>query len=733
MAPKPKQKSPPSDPNGIFSAITVFLVETGIQARRLQIWKQKLVQMGAKIEDSFSKRVTHIFAAELDSLLKKLGAQNLKRFKGKILNYQWIEDSLRAGEKVSEDPYILSSDSVEKHRSKGSDKNLKHTNANFSNEDQLPSKKNKTSPEESKIAESEERDRLSVNSLKYSSKSDNAGGSSHSSGPISPEGTSLSLDCQSGDVSSSDASLLYSPPDMNRNITEIFGKLIDIYRALGDDRRSFSYHKAIPVIEKLPFKIESVDQVKHLPGIGKSLQDHIQEIVNTGKLSKLEHFEKDEKVHSISLFGEVWGIGPTTASKLYEKGHRTLDDLKIDESLTNSQRLGLKYFDDIKTRIPRHEVQEMESLIKKVGEEILPGVDIVCGGSYRRGKASCGDMDFVITHPDGKSHIGFLPKFVKRLKDMNFLREDLIFSVHSEEGTDSGVDTYFGLCAYPGRELRHRIDFKVYPRDIYAFGLVAWTGNDVLNRRLRLLAESKGFRLDDTGLFPATHGSGGKRGSKGSASLKFATEKEVFDFLGFPWLEPNDYCKNVAATMVENRGVLYVFEMLMISSMYVKPFMGSLSISKMLFSMSMNLYGSSSLHSSSSKTPAAAFRSLLLNTRRKSNLICTAEKEYKFPDPIPEFADSETEKFKSHLTKKLSKKEMFGDSLDEVVGICTEIFDTFLHTEYGGPGTLLVLPFIDMADTINEKGLPGGPQAARAAVKWAQAHVDKDWKEWTST
>ncbi|GKV22815.1 hypothetical protein SLEP1_g32637 [Rubroshorea leprosula] len=75
---------------------------------------------------------------------------------------------------------------------------------------------------------------------------------------------------------------------------------------------------------------------------------------------------------------------------------------------------------------------------------------------------------------------------------------------------------------------------------------------------------------------------------------------------------------------------------------------------------------------------------------------------------------------------------MFGDSLEEVVGICTEILSTFLHTEYGGPGTLLVI-LIDMADTLNEKGLPGGPQAARAAVKWAQDHVDKDWKEWTGS
>ena len=62
-----------------------------------------------------------------------------------------------------------------------------------------------------------------------------------------------------------------------------------------------------------------------------------------------------------------------------------------------------------------------------------------------------------------------------------------------------------------------------------------------------------------------------------------------------------------------------------------------------------------------------------------------------------------------------------------------QIFENFLHTEYGGPGTLLVLPFIDMADTLNERGLPGEPQAARAAVKWAQENVDKDWKEWTGS
>ncbi|KAJ0428587.1 putative protein PLASTID REDOX INSENSITIVE 2 [Helianthus annuus] len=117
-------------------------------------------------------------------------------------------------------------------------------------------------------------------------------------------------------------------------------------------------------------------------------------------------------------------------------------------------------------------------------------------------------------------------------------------------------------------------------------------------------------------------------------------------------------------------------------------------------------------------------------TRRNRKTLIVRAAEYKFPDPIPEFAEAETEKFRDHLIEKLSKKDVFEDSVDEVVEICTEIFAKFMNEEYGGPGTLLVDPFWEMADTINESDLPGGPQAARAAVKWAQDHVDNDWKEW---
>ncbi|KAK4773852.1 hypothetical protein SAY87_028871 [Trapa incisa] len=76
---------------------------------------------------------------------------------------------------------------------------------------------------------------------------------------------------------------------LNRNLTEIFGKFINIYRALGDDGRSYNYYKAIPVIEKLPFKIESAEHVKHLPSSGKSMQEHMSDFISICFFSLWKH------------------------------------------------------------------------------------------------------------------------------------------------------------------------------------------------------------------------------------------------------------------------------------------------------------------------------------------------------------------------------------------------------------------------------------------------------------
>lgn len=108
------------------------------------------------------------------------------------------------------------------------------------------------------------------------------------------------------------------------------------------------------------------------------------------------------------------------------------------------------------------------------------------------------------------------------------------------------------------------------------------------------------------------------------------------------------------------------------------------------------------------------------------------EQKYTYPDPIPEFAESDTTKFRFEILNKLSKnKDSFEGDLDKVVDVCSEIFSNFLHKEYGGPGTLLIEPFTDMLVALKEKKLAGAPMAAREALLWAQNYLDEDWETWT--
>ncbi|XP_073395430.1 DNA polymerase lambda isoform X2 [Physcomitrium patens] len=542
-----------------FRGIAAYFVETGIQPRRLQIWKQKLLQLGGVVEDHWSEHLSHVFAASVETVTDKCGRRKLKKSKTNVLKYTWIEDCLKAGKCLPIDSYVL--DILPENRSVS-----RNSTENSGLRDNAPEKAVSSSLQ--KLTSSErattsdwmqiinEGGEMGVVSKGLHKKETEGGGLHNTQGASSEEDCDMkneaeassaelapARDAAPGPVDSlkNEPEAGYTPPNLNAHITGPFSEIKDIYKeALGDDRRAFSYYKALSVLEKVPFKITSVNQIKGFPTIGKSLMESIHEILSTGRFSKLEHLKNDNKVRVLALFGSVWGIGPATAQRLYDKGLRTLEELKTDNTLTPPQRIGLMFHNDIITKIPRHEIKEMEAIVQKSGSELCPGISIMCGGSYRRGKALSGDMDFVITHPDGHSHTGFLHELVRKLKSEDFLTEDLRIGIeHSTEGTDHGVDTWFGLCKYPGREMRHRVDFKVYPFDQYPFGLIAWTGNDILNRRLRLLAEAKGYSLDDHGLYPiVTDANGGK--VKLSVSVPCKSECEVFEKLGFPWLEPHE-------------------------------------------------------------------------------------------------------------------------------------------------------------------------------------------------
>ena len=53
---------------------------------------------------------------------------------------------------------------------------------------------------------------------------------------------------------------------------------------------------------------------------------------------------------------------PALAKKLvFEEGVRTIEDLKEKNiKLTHHQQIGLKYFDDFETRVPREEIKKLK-------------------------------------------------------------------------------------------------------------------------------------------------------------------------------------------------------------------------------------------------------------------------------------------------------------------------------------------------------------------------------------
>lgn len=84
----------------------------------------------------------------------------------------------------------------------------------------------------------------------------------------------------------------------------------------------------------------------------------------------------------------------------------------------------------------------MLSQVREAAQAFSPGLLCVACGSYRRGKASCGDVDVLLTHPDGRSHQGIFNPLLDRLR---------------RQGTSS-VSVRVGGAgrAAPGRE-HHRV------------------------------------------------------------------------------------------------------------------------------------------------------------------------------------------------------------------------------------------------------------------------------------
>lgn len=108
-------------------------------------------------------------------------------------------------------------------------------------------------------------------------------------------------------------------------------KLLKIYCVQKDAGRTIAYRKAIASIKTCPFQIIEADQIADIPNLGDKIKQKIKELLETGKIEKVEKIKSQDIMKAIDLLSKVWGVGPQTAELLYQKGIRTIHDLRQNQ------------------------------------------------------------------------------------------------------------------------------------------------------------------------------------------------------------------------------------------------------------------------------------------------------------------------------------------------------------------------------------------------------------------
>jgi DNA polymerase IV len=194
-------------------------------------------------------------------------------------------------------------------------------------------------------------------------------------------------------------------------------------------------------------------------------------------------------------------------------------------------------------------MDELREVVTSTAAMIDAEVEMIIGGSYRRGAESSGDIDFIVTKRDTTSTaelMPFLQNLVLRLEEAGFLVARLASSRSGEDGSK-----WHGCCVlpftpsfHPSREaykpIWRRIDFLLVPETERGAALIYFTGNDIFNRSMRLLASRKRMRLNQRGLYrDALRGEGRKKLSEGEL-VEGREERRIFEVLGVRWREPHE-------------------------------------------------------------------------------------------------------------------------------------------------------------------------------------------------
>ena len=310
----------------------------------------------------------------------------------------------------------------------------------------------------------------------------------------------------------------------NKSIADLLTEIADILDIQGENPfRVRSYRNAARTIADMGQSVRAMvragEDLEQIPGIGKSLQERIEEIVSTGKCGFLEELRAKVPPGLTELL-KLEGLGPKKVKLLYDElGVDSVDRLEKSAQagkLRDLPGMGLKTEEKVLKSIEQYRAG-MGRFKLSVGFtyaqallEYLKGIPglkrLDPAGSFRRHRETIGDLDLLAICGRGC-------KVMDRFTTYGDVAE-----VISEGETKSSVRLKCGL----------RVDVRVLEEESYGAALHYFTGSKAHNVAIRERAKDLGLKVSEYGVFRA----------KDEKRLSGANEEDVFKAVGLPFIPP---------------------------------------------------------------------------------------------------------------------------------------------------------------------------------------------------
>jgi DNA polymerase (family 10) len=311
-------------------------------------------------------------------------------------------------------------------------------------------------------------------------------------------------------------------PVHNADVAAVFTEIAGLLEIQGENPfRVRAYRNAARSVGELGRSVQTMiaqgEDLKGIPGIGDDLAAKIQEIAGSGTCALLQRLRK-ALPPAITELLQIPGLGPKRVRALHEAL-----DIRTLEELDHAARQGqIRLLPGFGEKTEERIIESIEARLNKsrrfrlgvaaqYAEPLLeylravPGVEAVfAAGSFRRMRDTVGDLDVLVAARDSA-------EVTRRFTDYEEVK-----TVLASGGTRSSVVLHCGM----------QVDLRVVAPESIGAALVYFTGSKAHNIALRRIAQTRGLKINEYGVF------------RGTQRIAGETEESVYQSIGLVWVPP---------------------------------------------------------------------------------------------------------------------------------------------------------------------------------------------------